>query len=198
MPLPPPTARRDIHRRVIDMQAYARDDGLYDVEAHLLDTKSFSFESLGRPFPVPAGQALHDLWVRLTVDGEYLVHEVCVASDITPYAVCKEAESTLRVLIGERIARGWSSTVKQRLRGAASCTHLMEMLIPLATTAMQGIRGLRSASARKYSGDGPPPQLDSCYAYGSSREMVLRFWPQYYVAPTPSDGRRTGPDAEAV
>jgi len=183
MPLPTPTARRDIHRRVIDMQAYARDDGLYDVEAHLVDTKPFEFESLGRPLPVLPGQALHDLWVRLTVDGDYVVRDICAASDITPYAVCKEAETTLRVLIGERLARGWSATVKQRLRGAASCTHLMEVLIPLATTAMQGIRGLRPASARKHSGEGPPPQLDSCYAYGRTREMVLRFWPKYYVAP---------------
>lgn len=188
MPLPSPSSRREIHRRVIDMQAYAREDGLYDVEAHLIDTKPFLFESLGRPLPVPAGQALHDLWVRLTVDGDFVVRDICAASDITPYEVCKEAEATLRVLIGERIARGWSATVKQRLRGAASCTHLMEMLIPLATTAMQGIRGLRPASARKHAGDGPPPQLDSCYAYGRSREMVMRFWPAYYVAPArPSD-----------
>ena len=188
MPLPIATARRDIHRRVIDMQAYARDDGLYDVEARLVDTKPFLFESLGRPLPVPAGHALHDLWVRMTVDGDFVVRDICAASDTTPYAVCKEAEDTLRVLVGERLAKGWSSVVKQRLRGAASCTHLMEVLIPLATTAMQGIRGLRPASARKYSGEGPPPQLDSCYAYGRSREMVLRFWPQYHVAPDRAPG----------
>jgi hypothetical protein len=193
MPLPHPTARRDIHRRQIDMQAYAREDGLYDVEAHLIDTKPFLFESLGRPLPVPGGQALHDLWVRLTVDGDFVVRDICAASDITPYAVCKEAETTLRVLIGERLARGWSATVKQRLRGAASCTHLMEVLIPLATTAMQGIRGLRPASERKQSsGDGPPPQLDSCYAYGRSREMVLRFWPQYHVPPGTSGAEDAG------
>lgn len=193
MPLPPATGRRDIHRRVIDMQAYARDDGLYDVEARLIDTKPFLFESLGRPAPVPPGQPLHDLWLRLTVDGEFVVRDICAASDITPYAVCKEAEDTLKVLIGERLARGWSSVVKQRLRGAASCTHLMEVLIPLATTAMQGIRGLRPASARKHSGKGPPPQLDSCYAYGRSREMVLRFWPQYHVPPGPAAAPDGGP-----
>lgn len=188
MPLPSPSSRREIHRRVIDMQAYAREDGLYDVEARLVDTKPFLFESLGRPQPVPPGQALHDLWVRLTLDADFVVRDICAASDVTPYAVCKEAETTLRVLIGERIARGWSATVKQRLRGAASCTHLMEVLIPLATTAMQGILGLRPAAARKHSGDGPPPQLDSCYAYGRSREMVQRFWPTYYIAPDqPSD-----------
>ena len=179
------------------MQAYVREDGLYDVEAHLVDTKPFVFESLGRPLPVPPGQALHDLWLRLTVDGDFVVRDICAASDITPYGVCKEAENTLQVLIGERIARGWSAIVKQRLRGVASCTHLMEVLIPLATTAIQGIRGLRPASARQHSGDGPPPQLDSCYAYGRSLETVLRFWPQYYVAPSQSDRPPAGLDVEA-
>ena len=183
MPLPTPTARRDIHRRVIDMQAYARDDGLYDVEAHLVDTKPFEFESLGRPLPVLPGQALHDLWVRLTVDGDYVVRDICAASDITPYAVCKEAETTLRVLIGERLARGWSATVKQRLRGAASCTHLMEMLIPLATTGLQGIRGLQLERYMNVEGAEGPLKIDSCYAYGRSREVVQKLWPLHYRPP---------------
>ncbi|XAH21997.1 DUF2889 domain-containing protein [Xylophilus sp. GW821-FHT01B05] len=183
MPLPTPAARRGIHRRTIDMQAYVRDDGLYDVEAHLVDIKPFLFESLGRPAPVPPGQPLHDLWVRLTVDGNYAVRDIRAASDVTPYAVCKEAETTLQVLVGERLVRGWSATVKQHLRGAASCTHLMEVLIPLATTALQGIRGLRPASERKRSGGGAPAQLDSCYAYSREREIVLRFWPEHYRAP---------------
>lgn len=171
------------------MRAYARDDGLYDVEAHLVDTKPFLFERVSRQMSVPPGQALHDLWLRLTVDVDFVVRDICAASDITPYGVCKEAETTLRVLIGERIARGWSATVKQQLRGAASCTHLMEVLIPLATTAVQGIRGLRPASARKHTGDGPPPQLDSCYAYGRGSAVVLQLWPEYYIQPNlPSSG----------
>ena len=33
MPLRTPAARRDIHHRVIDMRAFARDDGLYDAIA---------------------------------------------------------------------------------------------------------------------------------------------------------------------
>ena len=110
MPLPPPTSRRDIHRRVIDMQAYAREDGLYDVEAHLVDTKPFLFESLGRPLPVPPGQALHDLWVRLTVDGDFVVRDICAASDNHP----------LRRLQGGRdhLARPDRGTPRPRLVGS--------------------------------------------------------------------------------
>ena len=137
MPLSQPVARREVHHRLIDMQAYAREDGLYDVEAHLVDTKPFEFVRVSSPRPVPAGEALHDLWIRMTVDGDYTVRAIEAASDITPYGICKEAESTLSVLVGERLVRGWSAKVKERLRGAASCTHLMELLMPMATTAYQ-------------------------------------------------------------
>jgi len=166
MPLLVPGARREVHQRTISMSTYARDDGLYDVEAHLIDMKPFLFERLGSPRPVPPGEALHDLWVRLTVDGNYTVQAIAAASDKTPYSLCKEAEDTLQVLVGQRIARGWSAVVKERLRGAASCTHLMEMLIPLATTAIQGIRGLKPKDSRIAGTGELPMQIDSCYAYG--------------------------------
>lgn len=180
MPLKPSSPRRAIHHRCIDMHSFEREDGLYDVEARLVDTKPFAFERIGMPMPVPAGQALHDLWVRLTVDDQFEVREVSASSDTTPYSICREAEDTLQVLVGDRIARGWSARVKEKLRGAASCTHLAEMLIPLATVVLQGIRGLRSSDQRR-SDDEATAKVDSCYAYGRQRKVVLKLWPQFYV-----------------
>jgi len=179
MPLPPSSPRREIHHRSIDMRAYARDDGLYEVEARLIDTKPFPFERLGSPVPVPPGQHLHDLWVRLTVSADYVVQAVEASSDATPYGVCKEAEATLQVLVGERIVKGWSNTVKSRLRGVASCTHLMEMLIPLGTTAFQGIRGVVPRQDRIDTPGKVPAQINSCYAYRSEGAVVMRLWPEH-------------------
>jgi hypothetical protein len=185
MTLPAPAARRDIHHRVIDMRAYARDDGLYDVESHLVDTKPFPFKRSGGPEPWPAGAALHDLGVRLTLDANFVVREVAVASSVTPFGVCKETERTLQVLVGERIGRGWANIVRERLRGAASCTHLMEMLIPLATTALQGIRALDTAHYNAaVNAAGEPAKIDTCYAYSREREVVKMMWPQHYKTPT--------------
>jgi Protein of unknown function (DUF2889) len=180
MPLPVPVARREIHHRAIDMKAYAREDGLYDIEAHLVDRKPFAFQRISTPEPLPAGQPLHDMWIRLTVDDQYFVRGIEAASDVTPYGLCKEAESTLAVLIGERIASGWSSKVKQRLRGAASCTHLMEMLIPMATTAFQGIRALERDHTVPVDPATVKVDLDSCYAYARHRDVVKLYWPQHY------------------
>lgn len=181
MPLSAAGRRREIHHRVIDMRAYARDDDMYDVEAHLVDRKPFDAPRFASPDPVPAGQPRHDMWVRLTVDDQLVVRGVEAASDETPYSVCKEAESTLSVMVGERIASGWSSKVKERLRGAASCTHLMELLIPLATTALQGIRGMNvTLNGMAVDANGVPRKLETCYAYGRSSEHVKMLWPEHY------------------
>ncbi len=153
MPMSNPETRREIHHRTIDVKAFARDDGLYDVEAHLVDRKPFAFWRLQHAEAIPAGQPLHDFWVRLTVDDRYVVRAIEAASCTTPFELCKEAESTLSVLVGERFAAGWSSKVKSALRGAASCTHLMEMLITMATPALQGIRGLAGETRRNDSPD---------------------------------------------
>ena len=42
------------------MKVFRRKDGLYDVEAHLVDTKPFAFERVNRPDSCPPG-SLHDL-----------------------------------------------------------------------------------------------------------------------------------------
>lgn len=187
MPLSSAASRREIHHRVIDMKAYARDDGLYDVEAHLVDRKPFDTAIPGLSEPVPAGRPRHDLWVRLTVDARYVVRGIEAASDVTPYGVCKEAASTLSGMVGVQIASGWSVKVKERLRGSASCTHLMEMLIPLATTALQGIGGLNPEKKRgAVDANGVPLKLDTCYAYGRSSEVVRLLWPQHFRSRSPA------------
>lgn len=183
MPLNDPTARRQVHHRTIDLQTFAREDGLFDVEAHLLDRKPFAFRRLSRPTPIPPGEALHDLRIRMTIDQDLVVQDIQAASVTTPWALCRNAESTLSVLLGERIARGWSSKVKERLRGAAGCTHLMEMLIPMATVALQGIRGLQPEHVLAVDSDGVPRKIDSCYAYSREREVVQQLWPLHYRPP---------------
>lgn len=188
MPLSSAAPRREIHHRVIDMKAYARDDGLFDVEARLVDRKPFATAIAGFPNAVPAGHPRHDLWVRLTVDDHCVVRGIEAASDVTPYGVCKEAASTLSSIVGMQIAAGWSSKLKALLRGAKSCTHLMEMLIPLGTTAIQGIGGLNPEKKRAaLDAQGIPRKLDSCYAYRRGSEVVRVMWPQHFLPPSPRE-----------
>jgi hypothetical protein len=70
--------------------------------------------------------------------------------------------------------------VKDKLRGTASCTHLMEMLIPMATTAIQGIRGLAPKDGQTATRHKAQTLLDTCYSYSRQRDVVRNLWPQHF------------------
>ena len=166
------------------MKAFARDDGLFDIEARLVDRKPFPFFRIERAEAIPPGVPLHDLSIRMTIDREFVVRAIAASSDTTPYSLCREAAATLAPLVGERVAAGWSSKVKSTLRGAASCTHLMEMLLPMATTAVQAVHGLKRENNNvPYDAKAMAGRMDSCYAYSRERSVVQVHWPELYQPP---------------
>jgi hypothetical protein len=71
--------------------------------------------------------------------------------------------------------------VKSRLGGAQGCTHLMELLLPLATAAYQTIQPVRLRRPDALDAGGRPMKIDSCYAYAGHRDVVARRWPQFHI-----------------
>ena len=100
-------------------------------------------------------------------------------TDASPYDICREAVEPMRAIVGERIKGGWSNMVKSKLGGAKGCTHLMEILIPLATAAYQTLTSTRLKKPDSVDANGRPLKIDSCYAYGKDREVVARIWPSW-------------------
>ncbi|MBO6784243.1 MAG: DUF2889 domain-containing protein, partial [Alphaproteobacteria bacterium] len=45
MPLSPPAEREHIHTRTVECAGYRRTDGLWDIEGHLTDVKTYTFEN---------------------------------------------------------------------------------------------------------------------------------------------------------
>lgn len=101
MPLSP-KPRRHLHTRTIQLEGYFRDDGLFDIEAHIVDRKTYSYESRWRG-TVAAGYPVHDMWLRLSVDGDLVVREVDAAMDVQPYTMCSDILDNFQRLIGLRI-----------------------------------------------------------------------------------------------
>jgi hypothetical protein len=179
MPLPPSVARNELHLRRIEMRGYRRVDGLYDVEARLVDTKTHVMAVEGGR-TVPPGEPMHDMWVRLVVDEDLYVVDIMAATDASPFGICKEATSTLQAMKGLRIASGWSAAVRERLGGRNGCTHLTELLTPLGTAAFQTLSQVRNARPTAVDANGKPRKIDSCYAYASNRDVVQLRWPKFY------------------
>ena len=180
MPLPPPVDRELMHVRTIDLRGYRRSDGLFDIEGHVTDVKTHPLQPPGRDSPVPAGSPVHNMSVRLVFDEHLVISEAVGTIDTGPYGDCSAGSGPLSTLRGARIGPGWSKRVKALL-GAQSCTHLVELLIPMATAAYQTIAPLRFKRVDPVDAEGRPSKIDSCYAYGSARTLVMKRWPAHYT-----------------
>lgn len=190
MPLSPAAPREPIHKRTIECRGYRREDGLWDVEGHLTDIKTYGFENEFRG-AIPAGEPIHDMWLRLTVDDRLVIHDVEAVTDASPFPACPAITGNFQRLKGLRIAAGFHRQVRERLGGTEGCTHLVDLLGPVATTAYQTVFPYRerqrqaaaggSAAARPPGGGGRKPHLiDSCHAFASNGEVVKRYWPDFY------------------
>lgn len=177
------------------MHGYAREDGLFDIEAHLTDRKPFDFQVTFGPLRA-AGAAIHEMWVRLTIDSELVVRDVAASSDHAPYRGCQGAPAILSALVGLRIGGGWRREIKQRLGGVQSCTHLVEMLGPMGTVAIQAMVTQLKEIPLPERGGGRPRQIDTCFAMASHRRAAALRWPGHFTGrrdaaglPVDSEGR---------
>ncbi|QGR86218.1 DUF2889 domain-containing protein [Burkholderia multivorans] len=174
-------AREPLHTRQITFEGFRRSDGLFEIEGYLTDRKPHDFAPPSSPRVVPANEPIHDLGLRVVFDLDMIVHEVETFIRAYPYRECPGGGATLQALVGLRIGAGWSGELRKRLPPGDTCTHLREILIPLATAAIQTVNPLRSQTLLDATdASGKPLKIDSCFAYGASRELVLQRWPAFH------------------
>ena len=132
----PPAARWPAHLRQIACEAFERDDGLIELEGLLTDTKPTPVRLItGKA--VPPGQPIHRMRVRLAVDRDGLIREAQAYSEVSPYPECPGIEGAYGRLVGLRIGPGFAREVKRLFRGTAGCTHMTELIPPMATILFQ-------------------------------------------------------------
>jgi Protein of unknown function (DUF2889) len=181
MPLSPHKPRKPIHIRDIQCKGYEREDGLWDIEAHLVDTKAVPHARRHSGKVRQPGEPVHNMWLRLTIDLDMLIHEAEAKTDDGPHLTCGDVAVNFKRLEGVTIGRGWRREVFQRLGGIHGCTHLVELLWPLATTAFQATGRAREAHNANRPVTKPPYQLNSCHIYSDDGDAVLERWPQFYT-----------------
>ena len=180
MSIPPAVPREELHHRRIDCRGYRRHDGLYDIEGRVTDLKAGNFDlPFGRGV-LPEGKPLHDMWVRMTVDEDLLIHDIIASTESWPWTPCPEASAAVSALKGVRIGPGFLRAIRDKLGGAKGCTHIAELLPQVATTAFQTLSPVRSQKPDRLDATGRPVKIDSCYAYSRHRELVRDRWPAFY------------------
>ena len=186
MPLSPSqTPREHLHTRRIELNGYKRADGLFDVEAHLTDTKSYRFDLQDRGQIAP-GEPLHEMAMRMTVDETMTIVAFEAVTDHSPYSICPEITPAYAKLVGLQIRSGFLRAVAERLGGVHGCTHLRELLQPMATVAFQTLSTQRFAREAQRPADAKPTMLNTCYAYRDDGPIVERNWPTFYTGSQPA------------
>lgn len=185
---PSSVSRRKLHTRTIVCEGFERDDGLFDIEAKLVDAKTFDFEHLVRGH-IAAGSPMHDMLLRLTIDSSKIVRDIAVFTQVAPYPVCSTVSDTFRKLIGASLLKDWRRSVNEAVGGVDSCTHMRELLMPAATVAFLTMTGQSAVlDARASSTTATPIKphfVDKCKGWASDGDAVRTLLPSFYSGSDP-------------
>ncbi len=187
MPLSFPVSRALRHTRAIRIDAYARDDGLWDLDARITDAKvaDVTLASGLRP----GGTFLHDLNLRITINHELTIVAAEAASDAVPYpGYCDSFAPAYKNLIGLNLMKGFRLGIKERLSGVLGCTHLNELANILPTAAIQAYAN-DVIKTRDGAGEDLLPerpfQIDRCHALRADGPGVARYYPRWVAKTVP-------------
>jgi hypothetical protein len=178
-----PTSERTlVHTRQITCDAYVRSDGLYEIEGRMVDQKTFEAVL---PFKTVAPRVpFHDMRITMAVDSDMVIRHVEARTAAAPTPYCTEMNATYASLVGVSIGPGFKAEVKARVGGAKGCTHLTDLLGPMATTVIQAsLAQMQTAERVRMLTDSELPMpkpwvIGTCHTYRMDGEAVKVIWPE--------------------
>ncbi len=175
MNLPTPQPRTLAHTRSVSFLGYHREDGLWDIEAQLTDSKPMFFEVKGEKSWEP-NDPIHQMIIRLTIDEELVVQDIWVDMKAVPHDECPNAMDPMKKMIGAKIGSGWRKEIEKNLGEIRGCAHLRELLFNMATAAIQTL----TPKLRARKSDQAPAHLDKCSTWRTDSDLVHRLYPMFY------------------
>jgi hypothetical protein len=138
----------------------------------MTDIKTYSFGNSERD--VPAGDPLHDMWLRLTLTQSLTIESVDVAMDATPHNMCPAITPNFQRLVGLSVAKGFLKAASQQLGGTEGCTHLRELLQQVGTVAYQTMFSVRGHKRTTEPRRVAPMLLNTCHTYAETSPYVTQ------------------------
>ncbi|MDO8178705.1 MAG: DUF2889 domain-containing protein [Undibacterium sp.] len=182
MPLSSSSIRRALkHTRAISIEAFARDDGLWDLDANITDIKTRDNQLASGVRP--CGSPIHDLSLRITIDINLTIVGAEAVSDAVPYpGYCNTIGPDYKKLIGLNLLRQFRRGVNERMSGINGCTHITELAHILPTAAIQAFAGdvidTRDGGNDTNSSEAPF-QLNRCHALRLDGQAVAQYYPRW-------------------
>ena len=172
--------KRDLkHNRTIEGKGYKREDGLWDIQVFLNDSKTFSFKNMHRGY-ISAGEPLHDMAVRLTLDDDRKIIDIEAVIGSGPYNVCPQAVINCEKLKGEFVVSGFNRKVLKILGSEKGCRHITDLLAHAATIAYQTLWKEKTAGNVKTISLDEVKSIEkkfanSCYAFKKDGEVYNQY-----------------------
>jgi hypothetical protein len=192
---PPHATRKHIHTRSVHFEGFERDDGMWDIESQIRDTKADTWQA-ERGLLSP-GDALHDMRIRVTIDTAFVIRAIESSMQSTPFSECQQAKDAMQSMVGVIMGPGWRRAIDSRLGSFRGCTHLRELLFNMATVAYQTAAkqqgSLEDQAIYKLQLKQPPFHLGQCLAWELGRPVVQRHYPQFFTGATTSQTGETDP-----
>jgi endonuclease IV len=90
-----------------------------------------------------------------------------------PYPPCPQFPDRFGKLVGQRIEPGWTAKVRLLLGGRWGCTHLVELMGPLATTAVQTVYAWRGEIGDHIDDSVAPPAdfINTCHTFAAGYDI---------------------------
>lgn len=134
-----PAPRQRIHQRSITLQAFEREDGLFDIDAELIDARERETHNFAGKLMLKAGEPLHQMHLRLTLSTQFEIVAAQAATLHHPHEECPQITPNYAQLRGLTIGPGFNAKVKELFKGAQGCTHHTEVIGRVAMAAVQAL-----------------------------------------------------------
>lgn len=135
-----------MHSRSITVTTYSTGDDSIMVEGVLKDDRLCRTYLLSTGAEIEPG-VVHHFIVRLFISGPgFLIEDVEVDMVHAPREDCLAMKHSLKPLVGQKVASGFTSWVKKNLGGPRGCSHLNALVISMASAAVQGFWSARTSS----------------------------------------------------
>lgn len=193
--------RERVHTRRIVCEAYRRGDGLWEIEAGVVDEKGEDMPFRSRPVVGP-GETLHDMMITFLIDDDAVIRDVGTRMRTVPWAACPESLAAYRRLVGLQIGVGFMRAVRERVGGVAGCTHLTDLITQIGNTYTQAI--WPTLISRQFSAEPDPRKwtdrravgfVGGCSAWRPDGATLRQEYPELAegAAPAADEDRRSGP-----
>ena len=99
---------------------------------------------------LPAGEPMHSMWLRLTVDRTATIVAAHAVTDAGPYgSACGAIAPDYGQLVGLRVARGYRDAIRKLFGRTAGCTHINELAGAMGSASAAGAVGRDDAGLRR-------------------------------------------------